>query len=197
MPLGLLPEALQPYSAYIFGAAAVVVLLVVLVVLKNVLFRKPKVDPDAGLDEDLAEYPPPPAKGTHQLMFEGRPVRLRLVVLAPSGNNVRITADQAEGVLEAVLPGLGGVADLDRPRIKVWPPQLSQAGFAPTFERHVTRPEPKGKPSKWILVAGPAKAGAKPILVGLALLAGEPSTRGGVHVNMSQWPELFRVKIAE
>ena len=135
-------------------SAVVIVLvggLVLVLILMLTMGRKKKFDPDAGLDEDLSQYPPAPKAGTHRLKFEGQPVRMRLVVLA-SGKTVELNSDMAEGLLQSVVHGLGEVSDLDKPRIKVWPPQLSIAGFAPTFFRHVGRPEPSGQPSKWILV---------------------------------------------
>ena len=172
-----------------------VVGLIVAFVLFKVLGGSKKIDPDAGLDEDLAEYPPAPPAGTHRLTFEGQPVRLRLVVLAPAGNSVALQPSLAEGVLQTVLHGLGSVAQFDKPRIRIWPPQLSQAGFAPTFFRHVRRPEETDEPSKWILVAGPAKARGKVLLLGLALEASEPTTRGSVPLDVSRWPDIIRIQI--
>jgi hypothetical protein len=193
----ILPAFLKPYATYLYLGVAVVVLAVVGFIAFKILTKKKPVDPDAGLDENLAEYPPAPKAGTHRLQFEGRPVRIRLVVLAPTGRATQITTDMAEGLLETILSGLGSTVQLDRPRIKVWPPQLSLDGFAPTFHRHVQTPEPAGKPSRFTLVAGPAKAGAKQVLLGLALETKEPSTRGLVRMSPTQWPETLRVQVVE
>jgi hypothetical protein len=179
--------------AVIGGAVIVLVGGLVLVLTTG---RKKKFDPDAGLDEDLSQYPPAPKAGTHRLKFEGQPVRMRLVVLA-SGKIVELNSDMAEGLLQSIVHGLGEVADLDKPRIKVWPPQLSMVGFAPTFFRHIGRPEPSGQPSKWILVAGPAKVGGRAMLVGMALTANEPSTRGNVNMRQEDWADKFRIQIVE
>lgn len=162
-----------------------------------VLTRRKKFDPDAGLEENLADYPPAPRGGTHSLRFEGQPVRLRLVVLAPPGRAMQITPEMAEGLLQAMLHGLGEVADLDKPRVRVWPGQISQDGFAPKFFENIDRPEPHGKPSRWILAAGPAKAGARTILVGLALQAAEPTTRGNVRIDVDDWDHRLRIHVAE
>jgi hypothetical protein len=179
------------------GICAVVVIGVIVLGLFLFVLKKakPKVDPEARLDEDLSEYPPPPKAGTHRLTFEGRPVRIRLVVLAPVGKNVELDASMAEGVLESVLHGLGSAAQLDKPRVRIWPPPLSQKGFAPTFHRHVTRPEGKDEDSPWILPAGPARAGNRPVLLGLALLAEEASARGQVVMEMEQWADKLRVQV--
>ena len=183
------------FELIILGGGAVVVVLVIALILFFVLSaKKPTVDPDAGLDEDLSQYPPAPKAGTHQLQFEGQAVRLRFVVLT-GGKTVELDNDMAEGVLQSVVHGLGEVADLDKPRIKIWPPQLSHAGFAATFFRHVDRPEPVGKPSRWILAAGPAKVGGRQMLVGLAMLASESSTRGNVSLDAEDWTDMLRINV--
>src|SRR5688572_17903069 len=105
----------------IVGGGVAILALMLLLVAFMVMRGKPGLDPDAGLGEDLSEYPPSPKAGTHRLVFEGQPARLRLVVIAPAGRSVTLTAEMAEGLLQAVLHGLGEVADLDRPRVRVWP----------------------------------------------------------------------------
>ena len=158
--------------------------------------RRKSVDSDEGLGEDLSAYPLAPQAGPHRLKFEGQFVRIRLVVLA-SARNVELTADMAESLLQSVVFGLGDVARADKPRIRIWPPQLSHAGFVPKFFRYVRKPEPEGKPSPWILLAGQAKAGNKPILVGLALALAEPSTRGNVHLDANEWDYKLRIQPPE
>ena len=84
-----------------------------------------------------------------------QPVRLRYVVVAPVGKK---PIGKVDSVLEQVFRGLGEVAIDDHPRVRLWPPQLSTAGFAPTFFRLTKRPDPPGRASRWILLAGPARA---------------------------------------
>jgi hypothetical protein len=176
--------------------AAVVAALVTLVILAIVLTsKKPKVQPEAKLDEDLGEYPPAPPAGTHRLSFEGQAVRIRLVVLAPSGTNTTMDAAKAEGILESILPGLGSVAQLDKPRIRIWPPQLSQKGFSPTFFREIHRPDADKPFSRWILVAGPARVGPRVALLGMALQASEPSSRGNVSIPVDRWNDMLRIQV--
>jgi hypothetical protein len=183
---------------FIGGAAVAVVGLSALVILVLLVVgrRKKTVDSDEGLGEDLSTYPPAPHGGAPRLKFEGQYVRIRLVVLA-SGRNVDLTADMAESLLQSVAFGLGEVARADKPRVRVWPAQLSQSGFPPKFFRYVRRPEPDGKPSPWILVAGQARAGNKPILLGLALTLAEPSTRGNVNLDVNEWDYKFRIQSLE
>ena len=177
------------------GAAAVAVLAAVIVLVVVLTSKKPKVQPETKLDEDLAEYPAAPPAGTHRLSFEGQAVRVRLVVLAPSGSNTRMDVAKAEGILESILPGLGSVAQLDKPRIRIWPPQLSQKGFAPTFFRHIHRPEAKQPFSQWIFMAGPARVGPRVALLGLALQASEPSSRGNVNMPVDRWSDMLRIQV--
>jgi hypothetical protein len=156
--------------------------------------RKPSVDPEAGLSEDLSTYPQAPSGRRHyQLSVNSVPVRLRLAVVAPVGKK---PVGKVDSVLEQVLRGLGEVSIDDKPRLRVWPPQLSTAGFAPTFFRRTKKPEPDDKPSRWVLLAGPARAGGMPVLVALACQTDEPTTMGKMTLTERQWNEILRVENA-
>ena len=124
------------------GAAGGMLLLVLLIVwLRG---GKRPASPEAGLGEDLGKLPAPPQGRRHyQLLVLGRPVRLRYVVVAPVGKK---PLGKVDSVLEQVFRGLGEVSIDDHPRVRVWGPQLSSAGFAPTFFRLTRRPEPEGRP---------------------------------------------------
>jgi hypothetical protein len=149
-------------------------------------------DPEEGLEEKLSALPPPPAGERHyQLKVVNQPVRLRLVVIAPVGKR---TVGKPEAALEEIYRGLGEVSMDDKPRVRIWPPQLSVQGFAPTFFRKTEKPEPEGKPSRWILLAGPAKAGGVPVLLGMAVLADKPSTLGLVTMTETEWGEVLSVE---
>jgi hypothetical protein len=168
--------------------------LLSLLILILLLSRKKKVDPEAGLGETLAVLPPPPKGPRHyQLKVMNQPVRLRFVVVAPVGKK---TVGKVDTVLEQVYRGLGEVSIDDKPRIRIWPPQLSVAGFAPTFFRLTKRPDPDGRPSQWILLAGPARAAGKPVLLGLAVQAEQPSRLGLMTMTETQWGEVLRVENA-
>ncbi len=186
---------LGPAELAAIGAVIVALFLVGLIVVFRRLGGRKEIDPEAGLDESLADYPPAPLAGSHRLSFEGRPVRVRLVVLAVAGRGEELRPSMAEGLLESVLYGMGSVVKCDKPRVRIWPGQLSQTGFAPKFFRRVMRPEAEGELSPWILVAGPARAGAKVVLLGIALETVEPSTRGSVPLDVIRWPEIFRVQV--
>lgn len=176
-----------------YSVFAAVVLLLLLALLRWLRRRRPEVDPEADLVEKLGDYPPA-GPGPQRLLFYGQPVRLRLVALAPAGKRPLPTEGAVEPLLDRVLYGMGGIARQDRPYVRIWPPQLSQQGFAPRFFRLTHRPEQAGKPSPWILVAGPVRSGGNTFLLGLALYAGEPSERGNVSVQVDQWGLVLRVE---
>jgi hypothetical protein len=180
-----------------YGVAAVVVVGIVLTILWKVLFAKKELpDLEKSQRENLGDYPPPPKKSEDATLYvKNSPVRVRLVVVAPMGKQqARIDPDQVAALLDEVLEGLGTFTWADKPRVKVWPPQLSKAGFAPTFHRLVQSPDPEKQPSRWVLVAGPARAGDRPILLGLALLADQNVKHGKIDVQETEWPSLLRIE---
>jgi hypothetical protein len=148
-----------------------------------------------GLDEDLASYPAltRPA-GNQRLTVYHLPVRLRLVVVAPAGTETHVDMENVNQVLDQVVPGLAAIAANDQPRIRTWPPQLSQQGFTFSFQRHTRRPEPEGQPSSWLLVAGRAQVGRQSVLLGLALWMEKPSTMSNVVLEPHQWLDVVRIK---
>jgi hypothetical protein len=197
------PESVRPHLdspvGYAILALAGLVALLLLVFLVTTLWRilaggRGKSD-ERGLREKLAEYPPPGPPGPRRLTVEGIPVRVRLVVVAPVGKEHAIAEADVAELANGVLRGLGDVLAADRPRVRVWPAQLSRQGFAPIFHREMEKPEPEGRPSRWILVAGPAAtSGRKLILLGLALWADAPNTLGRVTLDTGRWGEVLRIQ---
>jgi hypothetical protein len=181
------------YAFYVAIGVAVVALIGSGLLLLRLLRPKLKeVDPEAGLAQNLAEYPPPPvAPGKRRLTVKKQPARLRLIVVAPVGRKDAPNASQAAVLADHVLHGLSDVIRADKPRVIVWPSQLSNAGFAPTFFRLVRRPEPEHIDSRWVLVAGPATAKGQKILLGLALWADEPNDLDRIAVEPDQWNEVL------
>jgi len=157
--------------------------------------KKEHPDLERGLRENLAEYPPPPPAGKLRLTVNGVPARLRLVVVAPTGkHHDSLSLDQLPELLDDVVRGLGGFVVADKPRLRVWPPQLSVAGFAPTFHRLVASPDPAAQKSRWVRVAGPARPGNRPVLIGLAVLTDEPVKFGELPVEGTEWGRVLRVE---
>jgi hypothetical protein len=191
--LAVIPGVPIDRTTLLYGGAAGGVVIFVLFVF--VFFRgKKQTSPEDGLAEDLSQLPAIGKGERHYLLkVMNQPVRLRLVVIAPVGKK---TIGKVDSALEQIFRGLGEVAIDDRPRVRIWPPQLSTTGFPPTFFRLVKRPDPDGKPSRWILLAGPARAGNTPVLLGLAVQAETPSKLGLVTMTETQWGEVLRIENA-
>jgi hypothetical protein len=185
---------------WVLIAVAVGLVIAAVVLVRIATTRtKPPVDLEAGLRETLAEYPPapPPVAGGRRLTVNDVPVRLRLVVVAPTGKQqAPISPDDVPELLDDVRRGLGQFVAIDKPRVRVWPPQLSVAGFAPTFHRLVESPDAGREKSRWVKLAGPARTGQRSVLLGLAVFADEPMKLGDVSVETTEWAELVRVEKA-
>lgn len=193
-PQGLL-HSLDTPTLLLYGGIAAGVLLLLVVLLMLMRRGKKRVDPERGLEEDLSAYPPAPGKpGPRRLTVHGRPVRLRLVVVAPVGKRTIAEGGAVEVLLDEVLRGLGQVAQQDKPRMRVWPPQLSQQGFAPTFFRQTKCPDGAGKPSHWVLAAGPARAGGRPVLLGLAMWGDDKAPMEQKILSETEWDEALQMK---
>jgi hypothetical protein len=187
-------QTIGTQNLLLYGASAVGILLLLVILIFLMSRGKKRVNPESGLDEDLSEYPPAPGKpGPRRLTVHGRPVRLRLVVVGPVGKRT-IAEGGVEALLDEVLRGLGQIAQQDKPRIKIWPPQLSQQGFAPTFFRKTQCPDRAGKPSHWLLAAGPARAGGRPVLLGLAMWADDKGPMEQKILTETEWDEALQIK---
>ena len=170
------------------GVGAFVVLLLLFAVMR----RGKKGDPETGLGEDLSTLPPAPKGPRHyQLYVMNQPARLRLVVIAPVGKK---TVGKVDSALEQIFRGLGEVSFDDKPRIRLWPAQLSTTGFAPTFFRLTRSPDAEGKPSRFVMLAGPARAGAMPVLLALVVEVEDRSKLGKLTMTETQWGEVLRVE---
>jgi hypothetical protein len=187
-----LPGSLLENKPLVIGAgagAAVFFLLVIVWISRG----KKKVDPEGGLSENLGTYPPAPADAGQRLAVQGLPGRLRLVVVAPTGKK-SIDSSDVEGLLNQVVRGLGDIARQDRPRVRIWPTQLSNQGFAPTFHRLTHRPEPAGRASPWVLLAGPAHAEGQQILLGMAFYADQANKFERLTLKPLEWGEVLAVQ---
>lgn len=181
----------------LYGGAAVGGIAVLLLLLKLLSRRKePPKDEQKGLREHLDEYPdPPPApKGGRRLVIDGIEARVRLVVVAPAGKQTPVDVEDVPELLDDLLRGLGAFVKTDKPRVRVWPPQLSAAGFAPSFFRLVESPDEEGRKSHWVRVAGPIKVGGKLYLLGLALFTEEANKLGTVLLEPPEWVKRVQIE---
>jgi hypothetical protein len=196
--IDLLPERLRPYWLAIYGGIALVILLPLAwykrKFLKALVGIRPRPVKEAPkLDEVLAAYPPPPPPGSRRLLVEGIPARIRLVVVPPLGKGSFIKEEDIEELLNHLRYGLGSIARQDQAVFRVWPPQLSAHAFPAIFNRLVHSPDPEGRPSRWVLLAGPTPPRPRPLLLGMALLTDEPTTIGRMTMEPSQWVSLLQI----
>lgn len=166
--------------------------------LRSWLSGKPVPEGGPNLKEDLAKIEPPaPSTGDRRLLVEGVPVRLRLVVLAPAGRESEIPKDRIPQLLNRIVLGLGDLAMHDKPKIAIWPLQLSYEGFANSFHKNTLAPEGENDPSRWVLLAGRAKIDGLQVMLGLGLLAFAPTTIGRRRLEAHEWPTVLRVRVRD
>jgi hypothetical protein len=203
--LDLLPQAardlLNSGGWYaVLGVLALVVLLIVWKVLGGMLralFARQPPPPadDDSLKENLADLDPLDTEpGRQRLLIEGVPARIRLVIVAPSGIGQELEARGIDKLIDRIVPGAGALVKHDRPQVRIWPPQLSQQAFPNLFHRHTILPGPEGKASHWVLVAGQAKIGKQPVLLGLALWADKSNHLGRLTLEPRQWRDVFHIR---
>jgi hypothetical protein len=199
--IDLLPESVRPYGWAIFGLAGIVLLIIALGLVRGTfrrVFGKQEMAPEdwaKKLREDLTTQAfPYIAPSKQRLTIYHLPVRIRLVVMAAAGKEIEIEASQADGFLNRVIPGLGNIATHDQARVRIWPPQMSQQGFATAFFRHTITGTKEGQQSPWVLVAGKSQFNQPILLIGLALWADEPNNLGHVTLEPHQWLDVIRLK---
>jgi hypothetical protein len=198
-PIAALPGWVQGAIALGVVLIGAIVLLMMLLLVIRVLFGRRKAKPKApSLEEDLATYPAlKTSGGDRRLYVEGVPVRLRLVVVAPAGKQSEIDEGQVEATLEKVLTGLGQICKYDKPRVRIWPMQLSYEGFTKHFHRNTLVPDDDSGQSPWVVVAGRAKLGKNQVMVGFALQALKPTTVGRLTLEAHEWESKLRVRVRE
>jgi hypothetical protein len=184
----------------VLGVGALIILLLLLGLfsyLRRLFARQPQHDAP-NLEERFADYPLlKPSSGDRRLTIEGVPVRLRLVVVAPAGTESQFDQEHIDKLLDRILPGLGGIFNADKPRVRIWPMQLSHEGFAKHLHRNTIIPEGEKKLSPWAVVAGMAKLDDCQVMLGLGLQALKPTTVGRKTVAAHQWDEMLRVRTRE
>jgi len=153
---------------------------------------------ESGLEEDLSEYPlPRPSTGDRQLRIEGVPCRLRLIALAPAGKADEIDEDQIPKMLNQIVPGLGDIFLADKPRVRIWPVQISYEGFAKHFHRNTKKPEEEDEPTPWVIVAGRVKIAKQQVMLGIAALAAKPTTVSRQTYDSHQWATSVKVRVRD
>lgn len=153
--------------------------------------RRKKVDWDKETREDLESCPL--ANGPPCLWVYHVPVKLRLIVLAPQGTGAEIDPDEVYKILDCVVPGLGRVIKRDRPRVSLWGGHLSTMGFTNSFHRCTPTGAREQEPSKWIMLAGPARGGGYQVFLGLGLWSETETTLSRKNLEPVQWLDILRL----
>jgi hypothetical protein len=197
-----LPEPAREYGWAILAAAVVVLLLLLWAIFDRLILRplfgrrSRPVEGEEHLREDVTRLPTvAPASSSRRLLVEGVPVRARLVVLAPLGHGrAHALPDDPTTLFDRVLPGFGALVRQDGALVKLWPAQVSRAGFAPKFHALVSTPDPPDTASRWVLAAGPVRSGDRQFSLGLALEADEPCFLGRQTIAADRWTWLLRIR---
>jgi len=153
--------------------------------------RRKKVDWDRDYREDLEKCPL--ANGPPCLWVYHVPVKLRLIVVAPQGHGNEVETDEVHTLLDRVIPGLGRIVQRDRPRICLWPAQMSTMGFTNSFHRCTPTGARERQPSRWIMVAGRAQGGGYTVFLGLGLWSEDETTLGRLNLEPVQWLDILRL----
>lgn len=190
-PIGGLNSAI----VLVIVAVAVVLLLIIWRLFRRKRKVKTPLRSDLNVEVAALEDVGPP-DGPPTLEFYNLPVRVAAVVLAPVGVSRELPPeDELSTLLDAIAPGLDKVAELHRPLVRRWPNQVSARGFAHLFFNHAKLPGTAGKGTVWSSVAGIAKIGDEPIMVGLVLRAAAPNSLGQAVIDAEhQWLGCLRVK---
>jgi hypothetical protein len=105
-----------------------------------------------------------------------------------------LSEDMADRVLDWIKNGLAEVAAHDGPGVRVWPPFYSADGFATALQNNVPIPEPPGRRSHWVLMAGSVRMGRLVIHVGLLLYAEDANSLRLIKVKQEQWLDSLAIE---
>jgi hypothetical protein len=192
----LLPGPAKDHAAMIWYAVLLAVLVFVLALVWRMFGGKKKESAASGNEERLGDYPPAkPSSGDRRLLVEGIPVRLRLVIVAPAGTGADLDEDEVDKLLDRLMPGLGEICRQDKPRVRVWPTQVSAEGFANQFHRNTIIPEGERAQSPWVCIAGRVKVGKDRVMLGLAAQGAKPNTIGRRTLGPDDWASVLRVRV--
>ncbi len=137
----------------------------------------------------------PSTSGDHLVLF-GVPVRLVVLVMAPSGREGGdLSKNELPGLVNHIVPGLLDVVAADQPLFRRWPPQLSSQGFMHSFFGNMALPGRRGVGTPWCSVAGRFETTDRTFLVGIVLCAREPNSMSETTVEQpGRWLEVLRVQ---
>ncbi len=152
---------------------------------------------ELSLLEDLGQYPPAPPLpvASPTLKVHGLPARIRLIVIAPLGKErySSIDAELASGIVNEALPNLTEIVQRDQAKARIWPPQLSNQGFAAAVQRHTLFPVVSSQRKKWLLVVGKVIFDERSFGLAIALWTEKPHTLGPIILDKPhRWMEVLQ-----
>ncbi len=189
------------HSGWLPYVIAGVVLFVLIdgMILWSILRRRRRpateVAEDVAIDvPGMVEQGPP--QGGPQLTCYGVPVRVAVIVLAPTGRHGELPSGMEMPTLaEGIVPGLMTILSRDRPQVERWPPQLSRHGFIQSFFSNVRLPGDKGKGTPWCSVVGRVDHEGNSYLVGFVLCASKNNALGPVEIeHAGRWLDVLRLR---
>lgn len=160
-----------------FLPASICVALIVVVLFFKLRRRKVIAQEEKPLASiaisSLSEGPKP---DNTKLTYFGTPVRIALIVVAPSGRHAVLPPGRdLLKILEAITPSFGETVEKNAPVIRRWPAQLSVRGFAHAFFNGLEMPGNRGKGTVWSAVSGRVEYGNASYLVGITFCSNEPN----------------------
>lgn len=186
----------------VVGVLAALAVLFVLIGVAVVLFlfrqfRTRRLPPEPDLSIDVLRLDASgPGEKLPRLEYYGTPVRLAVLVLAPSGRSSELPPkDEMRTTIDRLIPGLADVVDAHQPIFRRWPEQLSSQGFAQKFFANVRLPGDRGRGTPWCGVAGKFDSGGQQLLVGMLCCADKPNALNQVIVqHEGLWHDVLRVR---
>jgi hypothetical protein len=188
----------ETMTVVVAAAAVVLVVLVAAVWISRLRKRGRTADdrrPDLSIDLECLPALGPPAEGP-RLELYGTPVRLAVVILAPSGRQAEDPVEtELLAALDDLLPGLPSILTAHQPLVRCWPAQLSTQGFTNTFFQKVRLPGKRGKGTPWCSVAGRFETEDRQLLAGLVCRADKANSLSQIAIEHSgQWMDILRAK---
>jgi hypothetical protein len=133
--------------------------------------------------------------GANQITVREFPGRVRLVVMAPASSYVgELLPEMAESLLDWIKPGLGEVYETDSPRSLVWPRMSSENRFLELFSRAVRIPEPPGRRTPWVVLAGTTQLGRQRIYLGVGVHLDKAGYLREIRVEKGKWSEVLGIQ---
>jgi hypothetical protein len=132
--------------------------------------------------------------GDRQIAVQGHPARLRLVVLAPAGIGTGMPAEGRSALLEAAVPGLAAIAEVDCPKVVSWADSRARDAFRPAAVDRVQFPESADESARWVLLIGDVAVPQGRYHLAVGLHSAEPTPARVLEVTSGKWSDLVSLR---